>query len=67
MFTGGVKLQAKVEIPSVINMGTVEDPIAGMMILINWQISNVFHNHGSSANYFVQGDGDFKVLSFENP
>jgi hypothetical protein len=61
------RLAAKVEIPNVTNAGTVDDPIAAMTLLVNWEISNIFSYYQDSVNYEVKGDGSFQALSFASP
>ena len=61
--TWATKLSAKAEIPSVMNVGTLEDPIAGMMILISYQVSSLFTFHEDSIQYMLKGDGGFEALN----
>lgn len=62
----GTRLAAKVEIPSVVNVGTVESPIAGLQMHISWNVSTVFSSVTESMDYFVKGDGAFENLNFKN-
>jgi hypothetical protein len=56
-------LRAKVEIPQVYNIGTEEEPIAAMQILVSWTIRNPFRVVGDSVSFLVRGDGTFTTTS----
>lgn len=60
----GSKLSANAEVPSVMNVGTIEDPIAGMMLLISWQASSLFSHFEDSMSYFIRGEGSLEALKF---
>lgn len=48
---------ALVEIPRVVNLGSKEDPIAGMQMNINWNVSTAMKNSSRAVSFFVYGDG----------
>lgn len=58
----GFKLNAGVEIPSLVNLGTDTDPIAGMQVDVKWEASSYFTHITQSVSIFVQGDGPSKIL-----
>ncbi|MFA6584407.1 MAG: hypothetical protein WCS77_08935 [Elusimicrobiaceae bacterium] len=53
-----------VEVPDlfVINLGTRANPMAGMMIIMNYSLRGLSH-HEARMIYFVRGDGKMKVLN----
>ncbi|HAM35639.1 MAG TPA: hypothetical protein DEB40_03650 [Elusimicrobia bacterium] len=55
----GYKFSLAVEIPdsSVVNVGTSEDPVAGMTPIIKWTIATSIKESRGSALYYLQGDG----------
>ncbi len=54
--TWGFKVDAAVEVPLVVNMGSKEDPVAGMQLTLRWAIKGVNHLE-RTAGFFVYGDG----------
>lgn len=58
MYTFNV--QAGVE--SVYNKGTSENPIAGMIININWTVSTILFKETQSHSYQIDGLGNFSAL-----
>ncbi|AZZ38194.1 hypothetical protein CIK05_15760 [Bdellovibrio sp. qaytius] len=58
MYTFNV--QAAVE--SVYNKGTSENPLAGMIININWTVSTVLKTETQSYSYEIDGAGNFSAL-----
>ena len=58
----GFNLDAKVNIPSIVNMGSEDDPVAGMQVDVNWQTSSAFVEHMDSASVFIQGNGEANIL-----
>lgn len=58
----GFSLDAAVEIPSLVNLGSNTDPVAGMQIDVKWKASSYFKEITQSASVFVQGDGPSKTL-----
>ena len=56
----GFILNANVEIPQVINMGTLESPVAGMQMTLNWNVDTrpvSLRKMSNAATFFVSGDG----------
>lgn len=58
MYTFNV--QAAIE--SVYNQGTSADPIAGMILNINWTVSTVLKTETQSHSYHIDGLGNFSAL-----
>jgi len=59
----GYKLTMGVEIPTVSNVGTSEDPIAGMTANLTWSIETVVKTSRGTGVYYVRGDGQFKEVA----
>lgn len=53
-------VQAQVE--SVYNKGTSENPLAGMIININWTVSTILKKETQSYSYHIDGLGNFSAL-----
>jgi len=53
-------VQAAVE--SVYNKGTSQNPLAGMIININWTISTILKKETQSYSYHIDGLGNFSAL-----
>lgn len=53
-------VQAQVE--SVYNKGTSENPLAGMIININWTVSTMLKKETQSYSYHIDGLGNFSAL-----
>ncbi len=58
----GFTFKAQVEIPTVINLGQVENPIGGIQMNVNWVVGSVLKQSQTRASYFVDGLGAFKQL-----
>ncbi len=50
------------EVVRVVNVGTVDEPIAGMELNLNWTIKTPLQEQQSTSSYYVRGDGVFKAL-----
>jgi hypothetical protein len=58
----GQSFDANVKIASALNMGTVENPIAGLEISLDWVIQNPIMDTQSNRTYFVDGLGNLVAL-----
>lgn len=58
----GQNFDASVNIANVINVGTSQDPVAGMEVGLEWNVKNVFNNFKSRRIYFVDGTGQVTEL-----
>ncbi len=59
----GYKFNASVEVGDVVNAGTSLSPVAGMGLLVRWQIDTVLKHDRGTGQFFVRGDGGFKDLT----
>jgi len=59
----GYKFDMGVEVINVANVGTPEDPLAGMTINLNWTISNNFKVSRGAGVYYIQGDSHFEQVA----
>jgi hypothetical protein len=55
-------LEASVPDTSVVNVGTSDDPVAGMMAQLAWRIATVLKDTQGRDLYFLQGDGAFREV-----
>lgn len=58
----GYEFNAEVEVGQLLNVGTANDPLAGMQININWDVNTMLKKNKGGDYYFVQGDGSITVL-----
>jgi hypothetical protein len=59
----GFKFDVTASIPSVINQGTKEAPVAGMQMNINWIMDSVVTHEEMTRSYFVTGENAFVELN----
>jgi hypothetical protein len=55
-------LEAAVPPESVANVGTHDDPIAGMVAMLKWKIQTGANETRGSRIYYLQGDGEFREV-----
>jgi len=53
----GYNFDAKVEVQPAINMGTSENPMAGLELNVHWTVKTVIKESINSFHFFVQGNG----------
>lgn len=58
----GYSFKAGVEIPTVVNMGSSEDPVGGVQLNVNWVVGTVLKHSQTRASYFVDGLGRLQEL-----
>lgn len=58
----GYQFDAEATIPSVLNQGTNEAPIAGMQMNMGWKVTSPLKHIISTDSYFVSGDNKFQRL-----
>lgn len=58
----GFGLDASVDIPSLVNLGSVDQPVAGMQVDVKWQATSPLTTFKQGISVFVQGDGKSKIL-----
>lgn len=58
----GYSFKANVEVPTVVNIGTVENPVGGIQMNVNWEVGTVIKNSQTRTSYFVNGLGQLKQL-----
>jgi len=57
-----LSVDASVPDTSVVNVGTAQNPVAGMMVTLGWHISTAIKDSQGKGLYFLQGDGLFKEV-----
>lgn len=58
----GFKLDAVATVPMVINQGSKTDPIAGLQLVMEWQVESPIKTIRRAENFFVNGLGQFQKL-----
>ena len=59
----GYKLNASIQVPQILNVGTKESPLAGIQLLLHWKIDSIFSKQEGSNGHYVRGDGYFTKSS----
>jgi hypothetical protein len=59
----GYNFDADVEVAQAINMGTQDDPLAGLELNVRWTVKTVVKESRNSLHFFVQGDGGMKLAN----
>lgn len=54
----GYTFNSKVEVQRIVNIGTKQDPIAGMEMKLNWQISTPIKDSTNSKIFFITANGE---------
>ncbi len=54
----GYTFNSKVEVQRIVNLGTKADPVAGMEMKLNWQISTPIKDSQQSKIFFITGNGE---------
>jgi len=58
----GQNFDADVNIASILNVGTAEDPVAGVQVNVEWNFTNPLNKFKSQRVYFVEGRGSITEL-----
>ena len=58
----GFSVEAKASVPSIVNLGTVDDPVAGAQILVEWTAKSLTSHFENTRAFFVTGVGQFRAL-----
>lgn len=53
----GYTFNADVDVEQAINLGTTENPVAGLGLNLKWSVATVMKQSDNSFHFFVQGDG----------
>jgi hypothetical protein len=53
----GFTFNATVEVPSVFNLGTKANPVAGMQMNMHWTVDTTVRHEEATQSYFISGDG----------
>jgi hypothetical protein len=59
----GYSLSAQTSIPTVLNMGTSDNPIAGAEIHLSYQVDTILKKQQFDWVFFAKGDGSFKLIN----
>ncbi len=59
----GFQFNAKASVPTVLNVGTLEDPVAAARMFLRWGVKSVLSANEITKTYTVQGDGVFADTS----
>lgn len=55
----GYRFDFTANVPNVVNVGTSEEPVAGMTVNLDWLIRTQVQHSQGTAIYFVDGNGNF--------
>ena len=59
---GGFKVDVQVAVPQVFNMGTTENPIAGMKIQVRYAVDTIVVHDETTDSYILSGSGNVSAL-----
>ncbi len=61
----GYNFNLGVDIPDsgVVNVGTRQDPVAGMQVILKYTVSTIVQYYQGRSVYFIKGDGRFNSMS----
>lgn len=59
----GYTFNANVEVAQAVNMGTADNPLAGLELNLHWNVKTVLKESENSMHMFVRGDGLFNVAN----
>ncbi|MGE5087372.1 MAG: hypothetical protein ACM3MG_13795 [Bacillota bacterium] len=59
----GYTFNATVEVPSVFNLGTKANPLAGMQMNMHWTVDTTVHHEEVTQSYFISGDGSLVQMN----
>lgn len=58
----GWTFEANATVPTIFNLGTRANPVAGMNMLLEWKVSTMLNENIQTNEYFIGGNGLFKAL-----
>lgn len=56
-------MSASVPDSTIINVGTYENPVAALNLVLQWRISTIIKDSQSTAVYYMTGTGDYKQIA----
>lgn len=56
-------MTASVPDSTIVNIGTAENPVAALRLVLHWKISTIINSTESTAVYYITGDGRFQQIS----
>ncbi len=59
----GFQFDATAEVPSVFNIGTMQEPVGGMQLMMSWKITNILTHEQKTETFYINGRGDIQKLS----
>ncbi len=59
----GFDFNATAKVPSIVNMGTHDNRLAGAEMYVEWRVKSVTTEIRQSASFFVAGDGRFQDMN----
>ncbi|OGR89511.1 MAG: hypothetical protein A3J74_02340 [Elusimicrobia bacterium RIFCSPHIGHO2_02_FULL_57_9] len=59
------RFSLSVEVPDsgIVNVGTAEDPVAGMLVNLKWRTQTAVKDGQGKTIYFLQGDGVLREIA----
>lgn len=59
----GYNMESEVKVGQVLNMGSHQNPMAGMEMSIHWRVRTPIIDNQNTIHFFVKGDGEQKRLN----
>ena len=60
-----MRLHVDAKVAEILNVGTHADPVASMLLTLDWRVATPIKEDRGGASYHVTGVGGFKDLSFD--
>lgn len=58
----GWSFNSNVTVPTVVNIGSSENPVGGIQMNLNWKVNTVLVHEEKTSSFFVDGLGRMKVM-----
>lgn len=58
----GYKFNVEGSVPSVFNMGTRDNPLAGMQMNMKWTVDTVINHHEKNQQFYINGLGEMQQM-----
>ncbi|MEY4616104.1 MAG: hypothetical protein RJB66_1064 [Pseudomonadota bacterium] len=58
----GYKVNIEGSVPTVFNMGTRENPVAGMQMNMKWTVDTVINHHEKNQQFYINGLGEMQQM-----
>lgn len=61
----GYTFNVEASVPSVFNVGTQQNPVAGMQMNVKWTVDTAINHHQKDIQFYINGLGEFQKMQSE--